>query len=499
MNTTIKTEYHDNGQKMYEVNYKDGNKEGLYTQWDDNGQKDMEGNYKNGKEEGLWIGWYENGQKMHEVNYKEGKKEGPFPWWHENGQKRFERTFKDDKLDGIYIVWNENGQKRFQRILKDGRKEGSWIEWYENGQKKSEGNYKEDKREGLWTQWYENGEKKDEVHILDIRDEPSRVSKCEEYLCVERVSNKEFEISIRSYELLGDAFEFQDEDDDDELYHPDEIDGVSVVGIWNEYIIGGNLIPRSDEYSEVRFRDFEHKDVYDWLGSVNWDSKKTRKELKKLSKLEKDLQKTVEKWAQLLVGPNISHGLGGVGWNRTKSSVVQYILDCVLNHGGFPRGVHQVEIKGVGEGVTRTVNFDSARHRFGDDSIDEFISSDLGSEVLSINLESNEICYPSRQHELDDDKDEAFVFRGSLINGLEIDLLELSGLELTISDVDKIWAYHNERDVVIEELGCEEIDLYESDDMSGQSDSYYEYRCDDKGEFVRKLRAWIIKLLEEST
>jgi len=299
METTVKTEYWDNGQKSSEENYKDGKKDGVWTQWFENGQKESEENFKNGKEEGLNTSWYENGQKMYEVNYKDGKQNGVCLWSHENGQKRFERTFKDDKLDGIYIVWNENGQKRFQRILKDGKKEGHWIEWYENGQKKSEGNYKEDKREGLWTQWYENGEKIDEVHILDIRDEPSRVSKCEEYLCVERVSNKEFELSIRSYEILGDAFEFQgkyvnwdvfdfqdqDVDEDDELYHPDEIDGVSVVGIWNEYIIGGNFIPRSDEYGEIRFTDFEHEDVNDWLVLVNWDSKKTRKELKKLSKL----------------------------------------------------------------------------------------------------------------------------------------------------------------------------------------------------------------------
>ena len=116
-----------------------------------------------------------------------------------------------------------------------------------------------------------------------------------------------------------------------------------------------------------------------------------------------------------------------------------------------------------------------------------------------MSLEHNEIYYPSSPYDIEDVKDEEFVFRGSLINGLEIDLLKLSGIELTLSDVDKIWGDTNERVVVTEELDCEEIDLYESDDMPGQSDSYYEYRCNDKREFVRKLRAWIIKLLEEST
>jgi len=53
MKTTLKTEYHNNGQKMEERNYKDGKEEGPLTYWYENGQKEYEGNFIDGKEEGL--------------------------------------------------------------------------------------------------------------------------------------------------------------------------------------------------------------------------------------------------------------------------------------------------------------------------------------------------------------------------------------------------------------------------------------------------------------
>jgi antitoxin component YwqK of YwqJK toxin-antitoxin module len=51
MQTTLKTEYYDNGQKKSEENYKDG--------------KLVKETY-----------WYENGQKKYEINYKDGERDG---------------------------------------------------------------------------------------------------------------------------------------------------------------------------------------------------------------------------------------------------------------------------------------------------------------------------------------------------------------------------------------------------------------------------------------
>ncbi len=501
MKTTIKTEYYDNGQKMYEGSYKGGKREGLFTEWYENEQKMYEGNYRDGKVNGVWSHWYENGQKKEEGNYSDGKVNGVWSHWNENGQKE-EVNYKDGKEDGLRILWHKDGQKKLEEVnYKDGKEDGLRTLWYENGQKKLEEHYKGGRVDGSWNAWHENGQKRDEVHYIDMRKQSIMASTWEEYLCIERVSQntrydkKKFELSIRSYEVLGEIVDFQDEEGN--LNLPDEIEGKFIVGSWEENVIGGNLIPRSDEYGQVRFTDFQHKDVSDWLDLANWNSNKIRKELKKLSKLEKHLQKTIKLWSGFLVGPRSSGAWNRYGWGVAWSSIAKYIFEYTSSRGEFPRGIHQIENLGGGR---KTVNFDSARQHFEDDPIEEFMSIDSSSEIPSTSSEDNEIYYPATDYELESHKghkSKEFIFRGSLIDGLEVDLLELSGLELTYSDVDKIWGDINCRDLLAE-LDCVEIELCETDEIPGQSDSYYEYQCGDKGQFIKKLRAWIIKFLEDS-
>jgi len=89
-------------------------------------------------------------------------------------------------------------------------------------------------------------------------------------------------------------------------------------------------------------------------------------------------------------------------------------------------------------------------------------------------------------------------FKGTLIEGPEVNLLELSGLELTWSDYIKIWEKNdsiNERDLLIWHLDCEEFELNEIDDSPMHSDVYVEYYCGDFDEFISKLRAWILNYL----
>ena len=89
---SYKNFWHENGQKSYKANWKNGLVEGLEQQWYKNGQKSIKRNWKNGKREGLEQLWRENEQKWIEINWKNGKREGLEQWWHENGQKRIERT-----------------------------------------------------------------------------------------------------------------------------------------------------------------------------------------------------------------------------------------------------------------------------------------------------------------------------------------------------------------------------------------------------------------------
>ena len=126
---------HPNGQKYFEVNYKDGKKNGLFVSWDENGKKSSERNLKDGKKEGLEVFWHENGQKSIEGNYKDGKEDGLMVEWYKNGQKSIEYNYEDGKPVGLCVDWHENGQKKWEANCKEGKPvKGSEKFWNSKGE-----------------------------------------------------------------------------------------------------------------------------------------------------------------------------------------------------------------------------------------------------------------------------------------------------------------------------------------------------------------------------
>ncbi len=100
---------------------------------DDNGRNKRESILEDGKMISYKdFGWYENGQKMFEVTFKDVNPDGLYTQWYENGQKEIEKTYKDGKEDGLFTGWYENGQKMFEVILKDGYPISS-KKWNEDG------------------------------------------------------------------------------------------------------------------------------------------------------------------------------------------------------------------------------------------------------------------------------------------------------------------------------------------------------------------------------
>ncbi len=51
----------------------------------------------------------ENGQKWYEVTYKDGKHDGLNTYWYENGQKQYEGILMDGDLVNLIGKWNEDG------------------------------------------------------------------------------------------------------------------------------------------------------------------------------------------------------------------------------------------------------------------------------------------------------------------------------------------------------------------------------------------------------
>ena len=110
-----------------------------------------------------------------------------------------------------------------------------------------------------------------EFTILDERRQSGRVSSWNEYLCLQRLSSNEFEISVCGYEILGERDAYYNEEND-EFELPETIDGKSVVTIEDEWVVGGNLVNHSDELMPLRFRTEEVADLIVWLKDANWYS-----------------------------------------------------------------------------------------------------------------------------------------------------------------------------------------------------------------------------------
>ena len=91
------------------------------------------GKLRNGKKEGEWVSYFHsNGKKKYEWNYKDGERDGLWTSWYENGQK-YERNLNDGKRDGLTTEWYSNGTKKYEGKYKDGKEVGKWTYYYGDG------------------------------------------------------------------------------------------------------------------------------------------------------------------------------------------------------------------------------------------------------------------------------------------------------------------------------------------------------------------------------
>ncbi len=89
------------------------------------------------------INYWENGQKLSEIQYLKGKREGSCKYWHKTGQLMSSAVYKNGMLCGPFISYFENGQIESYGSFKYtdstiySRKDGVWKYYYENGQIRS--------------------------------------------------------------------------------------------------------------------------------------------------------------------------------------------------------------------------------------------------------------------------------------------------------------------------------------------------------------------------
>jgi hypothetical protein len=121
------TGFHKNGTKSWEVEYRDGKREGTFTSWADNGSRTGLATWQRGLMHGKYIQWNRDGRKMLEQTYEKGKLNGEARDWDRDGNLVATGTYRDGK------PWTGT----FPEL--DSSPGASWmIRRYEGGRKVSE-------------------------------------------------------------------------------------------------------------------------------------------------------------------------------------------------------------------------------------------------------------------------------------------------------------------------------------------------------------------------
>ena len=117
-----------------------------------------------------------------------------------------------------------------------------------------------------------------ELTVLSKREESSMASTWTEYLCFCAGDEKKYRVIEGAYQALADAAEYYDEETED-YDLPAEIDGEPVVGLQDDFVIGGEL----DWYSAdktVEFDRVEDERLKKWLTSNSWNNSEVWQALK---------------------------------------------------------------------------------------------------------------------------------------------------------------------------------------------------------------------------
>ena len=86
-----------------------------------------------GKENGTANGWYESGEKRYERNFKNGDREGIHTIWYRNGQVAGVNRYIDDKLEGEQKTYFESGNRWQSLKYASGYEEGKQKTWNDSG------------------------------------------------------------------------------------------------------------------------------------------------------------------------------------------------------------------------------------------------------------------------------------------------------------------------------------------------------------------------------
>ena len=110
-----------------------------------------------------------------------------------------------------------------------------------------------------------------EIKVIGQREQSSMSGGCwQEFLVLEKLSDREFQLDIRGWDCLGEIGELGFEEDEmGELIVPEEINGKLIGEIEDGFVYGGELVSRQNE-GEVKFTRPDQDEIIRWLKDVRW-------------------------------------------------------------------------------------------------------------------------------------------------------------------------------------------------------------------------------------
>ncbi len=167
--------------KMREVTFKDGMIDGKLLEWDDQNRLTRDEEYYQGQKIVRNVAYYRPNQPESENYYRDAKLEvegeddwwearpapmvtsgqrvqhGPAQAWHSNGLPKMKGEYKNGARVGQFTWWHPNGNKQLEGSYENGQKQGRWIWRHANGMKAIEGQYEDDRPVGSWRWWDTEG------------------------------------------------------------------------------------------------------------------------------------------------------------------------------------------------------------------------------------------------------------------------------------------------------------------------------------------------------
>ena len=107
---------------LFTGNYKKGIKDGMFTYYNSIGRISKEINWKNGEKDGLRRFYYYNIEETkYEIHYNKKEKEGEYRYWYKDVQLKVSGNYKNDKIHGKWKLFYKDGRTESEKLFKKGK------------------------------------------------------------------------------------------------------------------------------------------------------------------------------------------------------------------------------------------------------------------------------------------------------------------------------------------------------------------------------------------